>query len=47
MAHHEPVSVDPDAAHHAASIWHNFTLWLKYGALGIAALLIVMAATLL
>jgi hypothetical protein len=47
MAHHEPVTADPHAEAHAATMWHNFTLWLKWGAIGVAALLIVMAATLL
>ncbi len=47
MAHHEPVTVDPAAEHHAATVWHNFMLWVKYGSIGVAALLIVMAATLL
>ena len=47
MAHHEPVTVDPQAEAHAKLMWHNFGLWLKWGSIGIAALLIVMAATLL
>ncbi len=47
MAHHEPVTVDPNTQHHAEGVWHNFIQWLKYGAIGVAGLLIVMALTLL
>jgi hypothetical protein len=43
MAHHEPVSVDPNELHRAQAMWHNFTQGLKYGSISVAGLLIVMA----
>ena len=36
--------VDPQALANARSLWHNFTSWMTYGVIGVAALLLTLAA---
>jgi hypothetical protein len=43
MAHHQPVSIDPQELQRAQAIWHNFTNLIKWSAVAIAITLILMA----
>ena len=36
--------VDPQALANAQSLWHNFTSWMAYGVIGVAVLLLALAA---
>lgn len=42
-SNHSPVEVDPLAVRHSQKLWANFTFAAKYGVIGAAVILLLMA----